>query len=402
MLHRLLDVFPANEPSTLVRQHSHRPFVSKHSHCTAFRAGTEAGLGSLQSVKDDSSDQSEKTKSCLQRLLLPDTFDGRRVVELSTSGVEVTAPIPSAHRIAALLLREGEDDLFVADSDGLVVRRVQGNADPHAAARAATRPESDGESVSRTAWDVVAKPSSTVPERGGFPCFGTAGGWVGLAHSRHDRSLLLCSREYYSDIRLLDVPTGQVRRTLHTQHMPTAVAASDIHGHTFFVAEGPLVSLYDVRTAATPSLYTSLRGVTVSSLCAIPDKPQDTVALCSTDRSVAVMDTRKWTKVFSVQNVLKYDVQHVCPIQRGAFLVCSGRDSEVRVIGLERGEAVTPPAATAEEATTTGADGATFSSFRSRLQDTAQCATVWHGAGWVSDGTVAVGLSQGNELYFAS
>lgn len=295
---------------------------------------------------------------------------------------------------------------------------------------------------------------------------------------------LICVREGFSDLRVVDVNRdgsgkdggASVVRVYSTTHRPTALyipsawpfdgdtAGSGGGGggdgggsvvrcgplaNTVLVCEGSLATLFDIRCpsavltvsqlfqpatsdaearyrseAAAPALVpgrlTSTLG-TVADVCATAHPFEVALAI---DRTLCVYDFRKFTRLFSSANALKYSIATVAATAGGRAVVCAGVDAEVRIIPLHprpsndsdavRDRAPTlaagggakasaaarqrtakaPPAAHEEVGTT----------FRSRLSTSVSCRSTWQG-GWVTccneGGTAAVGISLDHEVFVA-
>ncbi|KAL7702653.1 hypothetical protein N2W54_006568 [Lotmaria passim] len=316
-----------------------------------------------------------------------------------------------------------------------------------------------------------------------------APGWAGLAALSTDNAAtpqLVSAREFYHDVRVLDPVQREVVRVYSTSHPPTGLLCPSMEAtpHCALVTEGCLATLFDVRcpsavlslgevyaaqaewaaaraekapqessaTSAEEPAAPGARGIAPAAAPPPPAPPlvpgrlTSTVGqvrdvcgtsnpfevACAVDRALCVYDLRKFSRLFTSSNVLKYVVAGVTAVAGGRGVVCTGIDSEVRLVPLhEKGDT----AATAAEAlslagrvvaqaqkkkqcsnTLKKAEASSSSSgidvdsigpggtFRTRLSTSVSCTSVWQG-GWVSTqnlgGMAAVGVSIDGEVFLA-
>lgn len=315
---------------------------------------------------------------------------------------------------------------------------------------------------------------------------GGAPGWAGLSILHNTREQhLLSLREFYQDARVLDCEReGLVVQSYGLTHAPTGMYTPTALPFCFVVAEGSLCTVFDTRCPGVvmgwregtqlnrskelpchsitngaaisepiedgnkakstfPPLvqqqFTSVSGL-VRDVCKTAEPLE--VALCI-ERALCVFDLRRFTRLFTSSNVLKFHISSITPIRHGNGIVCTGIDSEVcvipvscsaRSVGHEKDNTVPQKGLEAEEkgkketkvnhlaATTEQSKSSILSeelagSFRSRLKRSMQCEEVWQG-GWVASscdfsgetratsgdiegGACAVGISITGELYIA-
>ncbi|RNE98807.1 uncharacterized protein Tco025E_09163 [Trypanosoma conorhini] len=259
-------------------------------------------------------------------------------------------------------------------------------------------------------WRTVA--SATTSEGG--VTYG-APGWCGLLPFSSGQ--LVCCREFFFDLRLVDVPAGTVVRQYGTIHPATGVTACSGVPHGAVVAEGPVATLYDMRcpgaaltlspdsTREVPLVTSRLTSPAsyVADVCATCNDYEVAVAV---GRSLCVHDVRKWSRVSVSTNTLKYEIASIAAFASGKAVVVAGIDAEVRIVPLQK----TPPAAAAPaRAAGNGlprkeedAAAASPASFRNRLDSAVCCRSTWNG-GWVAglDGVSATGVSADHEVFVA-
>lgn len=372
--------------------------------------------------------------------------------------------IPSGRRVAAVVpcggwagSAEREGSCFASDTAGNVYHfssTAVGAAGAGAAVVGAKRPRG-GEGDVEGRWSLLAPQDTPLGAPAPAVSGGAlgellsvsrgVGGWAGLAAVPGDVRLISV-REGYSDVRELDPETGVVLNAFSTTHAPTGCLATS--PYTLVVAEGTLATVFDLRARAAvdwndfstvadlrgapapppapaslgedqpqpqqrgdterssrlplvPARLTSTTGV-VTDVCGTARA--DEIAL-SIDRALCLFDTRKFTRLATSTNVLKYTIGSVSSVAGGRACVCTGIDAEVRVVALapktEAGSGGRKPQSAAEA----GAQPETHSgTFRTRLNTTVCCESNWSG-GWVSscnlNGAASVGISMNNEVFLA-
>eukprot|EP00796_Vickermania_ingenoplastis_P005611 gene5611-4031_t len=365
----------------------------------------------------------------LRRLLTVDAPSGQRLELHSPGETCVTAPLPSRQRIAAVLAASAEGD----EPTQVCVSDVRGNlytCDVAALLHAgeslpATRRRTESSAGGPDVWAAVTSSDSTLPAasaaaRGWWEKSRGLPGWSGLEALA--ASQLVSLREFFQDARVVDRGTGEVVRAYSTTHPPTGLHAPAALPTCFLAAEGPLCTLFDTRcpsaalswedsinpkawrglqpgddrpSCAAASRLTSISG-DVRSVCAAASPNE--VAMCI-DRAVCIYDVRRFARLHTSSNLLKYDVGSIAPTRKGSAIVCVGIDSEVRVI------AVGGPKAGGKGGTTPAQDaGSLAGTFRTRLHQTMCCEETWQG-GWAASvndgGAAAVGVSNTGEVFIA-
>ncbi|ESL07081.1 hypothetical protein TRSC58_05236 [Trypanosoma rangeli SC58] len=241
-----------------------------------------------------------------------------------------------------------------------------------------------------------------------------APGWCGLVPLSSQQ--LVCCREFFFDLRLMDVQVGAVVRQYGTLHPPTGITACSGIPCGAVVAEGPVATLYDVRcpgaaltlktdTKREISLVTSRLTSPVSYVADVCHTCNEYEVATAIGRSLCVHDVRKWSRASVSTNVLKYEIGSIAPFASGKAVVVAGIDAEVRIVPLHK----SPPAAAApakaegnshshgEEASE---EESSPMSFRNRLDSAVCCRNTWNG-GWVEslDGVSATGVSADHEVF---
>nr|CCC51347.1 conserved hypothetical protein [Trypanosoma vivax Y486] len=244
-------------------------------------------------------------------------------------------------------------------------------------------------------------------------------GWCGLAFlsDRH----LVCCREFFFDLRLLDAEAGGVVRQYGTTHTATGVAACPaVSPYCAVVAEGPLATLYDVRCPGVVLTQSegraALHGTQYELVTGRFTHPTETIAdVCVTGsdyevvlavgRAVCVHDVRKWVRTGISTNVLKYDIGSIAPFAGGRAVVAVGIDAEARQVPLCSVPTVgSSSQGNVTDAVSTGplgnGCGPSTTSFRNRIGSSLNCMSTWQG-GWVSSlcGTCATGISADHEFF---
>lgn len=425
----------------------------------------------------------------LSGLVTVDSANGSQLVAYGQeSHVNVrrtaTASLPSQRRIVATLLHPKTTaaaaaaagvvgdlpPLLVSDDRGSIYEFAPLGGEP-----ADRRARLEGAAVSTGSWRLLTPDRSPLPSsviingahppvpRGLDVSRGTPG-WVGLGWSAAT-SHLICAREGFHDVRVLDLGTGDVVRTYGTTHGPSGMCVLD-PGHgplatCAIVTEGCLATLFDLRcpSAVVPLTSTTLAAMNIDEGNAAPprsaadgssllvDRLTSTAGritdACSTaspfevalsiDRALCVYDYRKLKRLWTSSNVLKYSIGSIAATAGGRAVVCAGIDAEVRIVQLFPKDAVgevQPLLSFADihkqQATATSitnnvhahgavepstentqapaADDPSRSTFRTRLNTSVCCETTWQG-GWVTalnEGhSIAVGVSMNNELFVA-
>ncbi|EFN57285.1 hypothetical protein CHLNCDRAFT_143873 [Chlorella variabilis] len=164
-------------------------------------------------------------------------------------------------------------------------------------------------------------------------------GWAGVALAPGQPSQAAVARHFAKDVTLFDGPMAV--QTIHTLYRPTAVqllstrhVASPGGGPLVAVAEGPQLSIWDVRG--------SKRGGRVAKLCPGPyhghlyciaaadDGGLPLIGAAGHERSVLVWEPRKWVLLDRWSNCLKYEAtgMHFCSANPRLCYV-AGMDYEV-------------------------------------------------------------------------
>lgn len=312
-------------------------------------------------------------------------------------------------------------------------------------------------------------------------------GWAGLSTLHYPgEQYLLSLREFYQDARVVDCERdGVVVHTYGLTHAPTGLHTPFGLPYCFVAAEGAQCTVFDTRCPGVamtwkessrlnavkeevsdgiaksdaraedsprnankgkisfPSLiqqqFTSVSGL-VRDICGTP-KPLE-IAACI-DRALCVFDLRRFNRLFTSSNVLKYNISSITPVGGGKGIVCTGIDSEVCVIPLptdlrfaddqkkslaahkisEDGLGNSKKGGEGEDTSkASGAVGLSAASeelagtFRARLNRSVRCEEAWQG-GWVASsrdddggsgrsndnrgGACAVGVSITGELFLA-
>ncbi|CAD2214643.1 hypothetical protein ADEAN_000209400 [Angomonas deanei] len=378
----------------------------------------------------------------VNHLITPDGKSGTHICFGEGTGTQswswsaATSPIPSAQRIVSIV--RSAESYLVSDGKGSICRLSASEEPPHKKNKR-DNGTSHASSEKEYMWEEIVSASQTPSGDGsGTDSFAAlfaktsygGPGWSGLARALNP-SHLVNSRQYYGDVRLVDVEQKSVVRSYGTSHPSTGIVDFTQSNtqellHCVLVAEGCLATLYDVRCAsavltldevrsvaedeslrerlgghigpAVPGRLTSTSG-RISDVCALPTASsawEGHEVVLAIDRAVCVYDVRKFTKQFTSSNVLKYVVNSVALTANGTEVVCSGIDSEVRVIPIQRSKEKVKPQKGSED------DGALGGTFRTRIDSSMACETSWCG-GWVTseNGVSAIGLSTANEVFIA-
>ncbi len=164
-------------------------------------------------------------------------------------------------------------------------------------------------------------------------------GWTGIAMAPDQPSQVAIARHFPKDVTLFDGPIPV--RTIHTTYRPNAVqllssnVASDATGGPLVaVAEGPILSVWDVRAAG--------RGARIARLSPAPQAgPLYCLASSSNggipligaagcERSVLIWDPRMWRAIDRWNNCLKYEATSLHFLSSNpSYCVVGGLDYEV-------------------------------------------------------------------------
>lgn len=164
-------------------------------------------------------------------------------------------------------------------------------------------------------------------------------GWTGIALAPDQPSQVAIARHFPKDITLFDGPIPV--RTIHTTYRPNAVqllssnVATDSEGGPLVaVAEGPVVSIWDIRAAG--------RGARIARLSSSPHTgPLYCLASSSnggvpllgaagSERSVLIWDPRMWRTIDRWNNCLKYEATSLHFLSSNpSYCVACGLDYEV-------------------------------------------------------------------------
>ncbi|KPI84295.1 hypothetical protein ABL78_6662 [Leptomonas seymouri] len=333
---------------------------------------------------------------------------------------------------------------------------------------------------------------------------GWAGLTVLNTESKDGTPQLISAREFYHDMRVIDPVQQEVVRVYGTTHPPTGLLCPSLQAapHCVLVTEGCLATLFDVRcpgavlslrevyaaqaewteakeAATTEKLQqqqkhredgavssngrqTSTGDSAAGSKAVLAPPPPPLVpgrltstvgqvrdvcstanpfeVACAVDRALCVYDLRKFNRLFTSSSVLKYVIGGVTPVAGGRGIVCTGIDSEVRLVPLyekasgatgevlslaaramaqpqkKRQRSDTPKNTEGASKSADASRGAAPSSafdvdamgpggtFRTRLSTSVSCTSVWQG-GWVStqnlNSVAAVGVSLDGEVLLA-
>ncbi|EAN83493.1 hypothetical protein C3747_70g147 [Trypanosoma cruzi] len=249
-----------------------------------------------------------------------------------------------------------------------------------------------------------------------------AWGWCGIVPFFSQQ--LVCCREFFFDIRLVDVPAGTVVRQYGTIQPATGTTACPGIPHGVVVAEGPVATLYDMRCPGAALTLNTDTKPDISLVTSRLTSPTSYVAgVCSTcneyevaaavGRSLCVYDVRKWSCVSVSTNILKYEIGSIAPFASGKAVVVAGIDAEVRIVPLQKAS----PVSAASAPTHAGGNGiarnekvkkeeegesAAPNSFRNRIDSAVCCRSTWNG-GWVEslDGSNAIGVSADHEVFLS-
>jgi hypothetical protein len=164
-------------------------------------------------------------------------------------------------------------------------------------------------------------------------------GWAGVALAPGNPSQAALARHFAKDVSIFDGPL--VVRTLHTLHRPNAVAllspalaASPGGSGVVAVAEGPAVSVWDLRASGRGARVARLNAGNAAGplycLAASDGTGAPLLGAAGADRSVLVWDPRKWATVDRWSNCLKYEATAVHFLAGNPqYCVACGLDYEV-------------------------------------------------------------------------
>lgn len=143
-------------------------------------------------------------------------------------------------------------------------------------------------------------------------------GWAGVAVAPGQPSQAAVARHFAKDVTLFD--GGIALRTIHTTYPPAAVsllssclAEAPGGGPLVAVAEGPQVSLWDVRGAGRGARVARLTTNSphhgaLYALAVADDGGAPLLAAAGEDRAVFVWDARKWVTLDRWGNCSKYEL----------------------------------------------------------------------------------------------
>jgi len=164
-------------------------------------------------------------------------------------------------------------------------------------------------------------------------------GWTGVAIAPDQPSQVAIARHFPKDVTLFDGPLPV--RTIHTTYRPNAVqllssnVATDSNGGPLIaVAEGPVISIWDVRAAG--------RGARIARLSSNPHAGPfyclasssnggvPLVGAAGSERSVLIWDPRMWRAIDRWNNCLKYEATSLHFLSSNpSYCVACGLDYEV-------------------------------------------------------------------------
>lgn len=172
-------------------------------------------------------------------------------------------------------------------------------------------------------------------------------GWAGVALAPGQPTQVAVARHFPKDVTIFDGPLAV--RTIHTLYRPNAVRllppglASSVGGAgVVAVAEGPLLSVWDLRAAGRGARVAKLNGGVASGhlycIAAAEGAATPLLGAAGADRSVMVWDSRTWTAVDRWSNCLKYEATalHFSAADASHCVAC-GLDYEV-VVGRWGGQ----------------------------------------------------------------
>ena len=168
------------------------------------------------------------------------------------------------------------------------------------------------------------------------------GGWAGIAISVGDSSYSAIARHFAKDITLFDGPLAF--RTIHTTYTPYSVellsssmTGASSNGPVVVVAEGPTVSVWDVRVAGRGAriarMMSSPHAGHLYCTAVSPNSSHALLGAAGEDRTVSVWDPRRWRLLAVWNNCTKYEATFLhFPSSNPGYCVVGGLDYEV-VIG---------------------------------------------------------------------
>ncbi|KAG7674469.1 hypothetical protein Ndes2437B_g00735 [Nannochloris sp. 'desiccata'] len=164
-------------------------------------------------------------------------------------------------------------------------------------------------------------------------------GWTGVALAPDQPTQVVIARHFPKDITLFDGPMPV--RTIHTTYRPNAVqllssnVATDAEGGPLVaVAEGPIISIWDVRASG--------RGARIARLSSSPHTGPfyclssssnggvPLLGAAGSERSVLIWDPRTWRAIDRWNNCLKYEATSLHFLSSNpSYCVACGLDYEV-------------------------------------------------------------------------
>jgi WD40 repeat protein len=167
----------------------------------------------------------------------------------------------------------------------------------------------------------------------------TEAGWTGVALAPDQPSQVAIARHFTKDITLFDGPMAV--RTIHTTYRPNAVqllssnVATDAEGGPLVaVAEGPVISIWDVRAAGRGARIARLSSSPHSGpfycLAASSNGGVPLLGAAGSERSVLIWDPRTWRTIDRWNNCLKYEATSLQFLSSNpSYCVVCGLDYEV-------------------------------------------------------------------------
>ena len=164
-------------------------------------------------------------------------------------------------------------------------------------------------------------------------------GWTGVALAPDQPSQVAIARHFPKDITLFDGPMAV--RTIHTTYRPNAVqllssnvAVDASGGPLVAVAEGPVVSIWDVRAAGRGARIARLSSSPHSGpfycLAATSNGGIPLLGAAGSERSVLIWDPRTWRTIDRWNNCLKYEATSLHFLNSNpSYCVSCGLDYEV-------------------------------------------------------------------------
>jgi WD40 repeat protein len=164
-------------------------------------------------------------------------------------------------------------------------------------------------------------------------------GWTGIALAPDQPSQAAIARHFPKDITLFDGPIPV--RTIHTTYRPHAVqllssnvATDSSGGPLIAVAEGPIVSVWDVRAAGRGARIARVSSTPHSGpfycLASSSNGGVPLLGAAGSERSVLIWDPRMWRAIARWNNCLKYEATSLHFLSSNpSYCVAGGLDYEV-------------------------------------------------------------------------